>query len=192
MIDRILSMFTTVGHEPHGSILVILFIGFVFGVILQYTRVAEFDKIAGFAMMKDTIVPKMLFFAIGLTSIGLYFMVKMGYAEYHIKPILLGGLIIGGIIFGIGMAIFGKCPGTGPVSIADGRMDVLVGAIGGVLGGLIFTVYYDKFKLIMGKSLGKDSLTTIFTGHESLAIFIFGIGLIVISIIIPLRELDEE
>ena len=192
MLDRILSIFTTVSNEPHGSVWVVLLIGFIFGVIVQYTRVAEFEKIAGFAMLRDTVVPKMLFLAIGIASIGLYFMVEMGYAQYHIKPILLGGLIVGGVIFGIGMAIFGKCPGTGPISVADGRIDVMVGAIGGIFGGLFFTLFYDKFKMIMGESLGKDTLLTIFTGHESLTILLFGVGLIAISILIPLRDMDEE
>lgn len=193
MIDRILGMFTTVGNEPHGSVFIVFLIGLAFGVIVQYSRVDKFEKIAGFAMLKDTVVPKMLFLAIGLASIGLYYLVDAGYASYHIKPIMLGGLIIGGTIFGAAMAIFGKCPGTGPISIAEGRVDVLVGAIGGIFGGLVFTVYFDKFKFIMGESLGKTTLLEIFKGHESLTILVFGIGLVIISIIIPLRqELDEE
>ncbi len=188
MIDRILDMFTTVSNESHGSVAVVFLIGIIFGVIIQYSRVDKFEKIAGFAMLRDTVVPKMLFLAIGLASIGLYFMVQAGYASYHPKPIILGGLIIGGAIFGISMAILGKCPGTGPVSIAEGRIDVLVGAIGGIFGGLVFTVYFDFFKKIMGESLGKTTLLTYFHGHETLTILIFGITLIVISIIIPLRE----
>jgi len=60
-------------------------------------------------MLKDTIVPKMLFLAVGLTSIGLYFMMEAGIAHYHMGPITLLGLIIGGIIFGISMGYyFGK------------------------------------------------------------------------------------
>jgi len=192
MIDRILGMFSTVSAEPHGSIFTVFLIGFVFGVVIQYSRVDKFEKIAGFAMLKDTVVPKMLFLAIGLATIGLYFMIEAGYAHYHVKPIMLGGLIIGGTIFGIAMAIMGKCPGTGPISIAEGRVDVLVGAIGGIFGGLVFTVYYDEFKVIMGESLGNTTLTTIFEGHETLTVFIFGAALILISIAIPLRqELDE-
>ena len=192
MIDRILGMFTTVSHESHGSVAVVFLIGIVFGAIIQYSRVDKFEKIAGFAMLKDTVVPKMLFLSIGLTSIGLYFMVQAGYASYSPKPIILGGLIVGGIIFGISMAILGKCPGTGPVSIAEGRIDVLVGAIGGIFGGLVFTVYFDFFKKIMGESLGKTTLLTYFHGHEALTILIFGVALIIISIVIPLRqELDE-
>jgi len=192
MIDRILNMFTTVSNESHGSLLVVFLIGLVFGGIIQYSRVDKFEKIAGFAMLRDTVVPKMLFLAIGLASIGLYFMVEAGYASYHPKPIILGGLIIGGTIFGISMAILGKCPGTGPVSIAEGRIDVLVGAIGGIFGGLVFTVYFDFFKKIMGESLGKTTLVSYFHGHETLSVLIFGIILIVVSIIIPLRQEFDE
>jgi len=143
MFDRILNMFTTVSNESHGSLFVVFAIGLVFGVLIQYSRVDKFEKIAGFAMLRDTVVPKMLFLAIGLAAVGIYFMVEAGYASYHPKPIILGGLIIGGTIFGVSMAILGKCPGTGPVSIAEGRIDVLVGAIGGIFGGLVFTVYFD-------------------------------------------------
>ena len=193
MIDRILGMFTTVSQEPHGSVWIVFLIGVAFGVIVQYSRVDKFEKIAGFAMLRDTVVPKMLFLAIGISSIALYFMVESGYASFHPKPVMLGGLIIGGIIFGVAMAIFGKCPGTGPISIAEGRIDVMVGAIGGIFGGLVFTVYFDTFKKIIGESLGKPTLVSLFQGHETLVVLIFGIGLILISIMIPLREeLDSE
>ena len=143
-------------------------------------------------MLKDTIVPKMLFLAIGLASIGLFFMIKMGYAHYHVKPIMLGGLIIGGTLFGIAMAILGKCPGTGPISIAEGRIDVLVGAIGGLVGGAVFTMHYDFFKSIMGANIGNITLLDYFKGHEDLTVLIFGIALVIIAIMIPkLEELDE-
>ena len=186
-------MFETVMNQGHGSIALVFLIGVVFGGIIQYTRVDKFEKIAGFAMLKDTIVPKMLFLAVGITSIALYFMIENGYAHYHVKPIILQGLIIGGILFGVSMAILGKCPGTGPVSIAEGRIDILVGAIGGIFGGLIFTLYYDDFfKPLMGESLGKFTLPGIFEGSENLTTLVFGITLIIISIMIPkLEEFDE-
>ncbi len=193
MFERIMTMFTTVADEPHGSVWVVFLIGIFFGGIIQYTRVDKFEKIAGFAMLRDTVVPKMLFLAIGLASIGLYFLIEAGYAHYHIKPILLGGLLIGGTLFGISMAIFGKCPGTGPISVAEGRIDVLVGAIGGILGGLVFTVYYEPFfKPLMGPNLGKLDLAAVFEGHEALTVLIFGAAMVIISIAIPLRQEFDE
>jgi len=191
--DRVFTMVENVINMEHGSVALVFLIGVIFGGIIQYTRVDKFEKIAGFAMLKDTIVPKMLFLTVGLTSIGLYFMIDAGGAHYHIKPIILQGLIIGGILFGISMAILGKCPGTGPVSIAEGRVDVLVGAIGGLLGGLVFTLYYDNFfKPLMGESLGKVILTDYFKGHEDMTAIIFGLIVIAIAILIPKLELFDE
>ncbi len=192
ILENFLNMFHLAAAEGHGSLALIFFIGIIFGAIIQYTRVDKFEKIAGFAMLKDTIVPKMLFLAVGLASIGLYFMIKMGYAHYHVKPIMLGGLIIGGTLFGISMAILGKCPGTGPISIAEGRIDVLVGAIGGLVGGFVFTTNYDFFKALMGESIGKTVLPDLIVGHEDLSVLIFGVVLVIISIVIPkLEEFDE-
>ena len=186
-------MLKTVIDEGHGSLVLVFLIGVIFGGIIQFTRVDKFEKIAGFAMLKDTIVPKMLFLTVGLASIGLYFMIKLGWAHYHIKPLMWQGLIIGGILFGISMAIFGKCPGTGPVSIAEGRVDVLVGAIGGLFGGLVFTIFYDDFfKSLMGESAGKLILPHFFKGDEKLTVLIFGIVVTIIAIIIPKRELFDE
>ncbi len=179
-----------VQKQNHGSIALILFIGFVFGVIIQWSRVDTFDKIAGFAMLKGFKVPKMLFLSIGIASIGLFFMIKMGWAEYHIKPITLGGLILGGIIFAIGMAILGLCPGTGPVAVSEGNIDVLVGLIGGLLAGALFTYLYPDLKVIMGPDYGKLTLTQLIDG--SWFIFLYGIALIAIAFLLPNREIEEE
>lgn len=193
MFERLESMFSTVMAEPHGSLGLIFLIGVIFGGIIQHTRVDKFEKIAGFAMLKDTIVPKMLFLTVGITSIGLYFMVEAGWAHWHIKPVILMGLIIGGTLFGVSMAIFGKCPGTGPVSIAEGRIDVLVGAIGGLFGGLVFTLYYDDFfKPLMGTSMGKLTLPGFFPGHEHIVVLIFGIIVTIVAIAIPKIEFFDE
>jgi len=191
--SRIAQMFENVIHQGHGSLVLVFLIGVIFGGIIQYTRVDKFEKIAGFAMLKDTIVPKMLFLTVGLASIGLYFMIEAGYAHYHVKPIMWSGLIIGGALFGISMAIFGKCPGTGPASIAEGRIDVLVGAIGGLLGGLVFTVYYDDvFKPLMGESAGKLTLPQLFPGHEHIVVLVFGVVVTLIALLIPKIEFFDE
>ena len=190
---RVQHMFAIVGSEGHGNIYMVLFIGFVFGAIIQWARVDKFEKIAGFAMLEDMTVPKLLFFAIGLTSIGLYFMIEMGWAHYHVKPIMLGGLVIGGLLFGWAMAIFGKCPGTGPVSVAEGRLDVLVGAVGGIFGGLFFDWAYPWLKPIIGPDFGKLTLPQLFAGKEHTVVLAYGIALIVVAFLIPnIEYLDPQ
>ncbi len=182
-----------IADKEHGSIALIFLIGIIFGGIIQFTRVDKFEKIAGFAMLKDTIVPKMLFLAVGISVIGLYAMMDAGVANAKIKPLMIQGIVIGGILFGISMAILGKCPGTGPVSIAEGRIDVLVGAIGGIFGGLVFTLYYDDFfKPLMGENLGKLVLSEFFLGYEQLVALVFGLAIIAVAILIPKIELHDE
>jgi len=193
VVTRTQEMYTIVQNEGHGPVWLVFVIGIIFGAIIQYSRMDKFEKIAGFAMGKDTIIPKMLFFTIGVTSILLYVAIKMGYASYHIKPMMIQGLVLGGIIFGIGMAIMGKCPGTGPISISEGRIDVLVGAIGGLFAGYIFTKYYDDiFKPLMGEDLGHTSLVDVTGIYSAEAVFIFGAMLIVIAFAIPKMELFDE
>ena len=193
MIDKIVHMFEVAAGEGHGSLASILLIGFLFGAIIHWTRVDKFEKIAGFAMLEDMTVQKMLFLAIGTASIGLYFLIEAGYAHYHIKPLMLGGVVIGAVLFGIAMAIFGKCPGTGPVSIAEGRIDVLVGAIGGIFAGALFTVAYPYLKTVMGPDFGKITLPSLFEGRETLVILIYGTVLVVIAFLLPDKEyLDPE
>jgi hypothetical protein len=190
---RIVHMFEVVGAEGHGNIAMVLFVGFVFGAIIQWSRVDKFEKIAGFAMLADMTVPKLLFFAIGLASIGLYFMIEMGWAHYHVKPIMLGGIVIGAVLFGIAMAIFGKCPGTGPISVAEGRIDVLVGAIGGIFGGAFFNWAYPWLKKVMGPDYGRLTLPELFPGHEHLVVLLYGLALIAVAFAIPnIEYLDPE
>lgn len=179
-----------VQNQNHGSIFMILFIGIIFGAVIQWSRVDTFDKIAGFAMLKGFKVPKMLFFGIGLASIGLYFMIKMGWAHYHVKPIILGGLILGGTVFAIGMAILGLCPGTGPVAVSEGNLDVLTGLIGGVLAGALFTYLYPYIKPILGPDFGKVTLTELI--NYDWFIFVYGVLLMVIAFILPNKEIEEE
>ena len=178
--------------QNHGSIGLILLIGIIFGVIIQWTRVDTFDKIAGFAMLHGFKVPKMLFFGIGLASIGLYFMIKMGWAHYHVKPIMLGGLILGGIIFAVGMAILGLCPGTGPVAVSEGNIDVAVGLIGGIFAGALFTYLYPYLKPIMGPDYGKLTLTQLVGDNADWFIFVYGLALMIIAFLLPNKEIEEE
>lgn len=192
MIEFIQETINTVSSQEHGSIWIVFLIGLAFGTVIQWSRVDTFEKIAGFSMLKDFTMIKLVLLASGISVIGLYFMVENGYASYSPKPILLTGLIVGGTVFGVGMSVFGKCPGTGTISLAEGRVDVLVGIIGGLFGGAIFTIFFDDIKAFLGENLGKIQLTD-FTGeYTSIFVLIFGILLIAISILIPNREIYYE
>src|SRR4030042_6594387 len=110
--------------------------GILFGWILQRSRVNTCNKIGGFAMLKDFTVLKLLLTAIGVGSVLLFIEIQLGLASLHVKPFNLTGVLLGGIVFGMGMAILGYCPGTLIVSIGEGAVDALVGTLGGLAGGV--------------------------------------------------------
>jgi len=185
MIDRIEHMFAVVANGAHGSVWTVLFIGFVFGAIILYSRLDKFEKMAGFMIFEDTLVPRMAMTTVALSSIGFYFMVQSGYATFDIKPTLLGGLVIGGILFGMGLVILGKCPSAFFVSVSEGRVDALVGVIGGMFGGLVFTIAYPWIEKIMGPDLGKIRVPDFFAEHGLLTVVIFSTVLLIVAFLIP-------
>ncbi len=136
----------------------ILILGFVFGAILQYAKLNRFDTISGMAMLKDFTMAKAILVAIGTGIILISAEVGLGLATYHIKPFILGGIAIGGVVFGIGMAILGYCPGTLAVSLGEGSIDAFFGIIGGLLSGIVYTLLAPTIKGILGPDLGNISL----------------------------------
>ena len=139
----------------------ILVLGFLFGAALQYARLNRYNVISGMATLENFAVAKAIATAIGVGVIIIAIEIGLGLATYHIKPILVGGIAIGGVIFGVGMAILGYCPGTLPVSLGEGSVDALVGIIGGLAGGLLYTVILPSIQGILGPDLGSISLFTL-------------------------------
>ncbi|MFZ3052003.1 MAG: YeeE/YedE thiosulfate transporter family protein [Sulfuricurvum sp.] len=188
MIDSISKMFDTVANGTHGSVWLVLFIGFCFGAIILYSRLDKFEKMAGFMIFEDTMVPRMAMTTVALSGLGFYFLVNAGYATYDIKPTILGGLIIGGILFGIGLVILGKCPSAFFVSVSEGRIDALVGVIGGMVGGAVFTVAYPWIEKIILPNLGKLRLPDLVGGYDFLIVFGLSTILMITAYLIPTIE----
>ena len=191
MIESIQKMFILVENQGHGSVWTVLLIGFVFGAIILYSRLDKFEKMAGFMIFEDTLVPRMAMTTVALSSLGFYYLTQAGYATFDVKPVILGGLIIGGILFGIGLVILGKCPSAFFVSVSEGRVDALVGVIGGMFGGLMFTLTYPWISEFMGPNLGKLRVNDFFTEHSLLIVVIFSSVLLVTAYLIPTLDYKD-
>ena len=145
---------------------VILILGFLFGAILQYSKLNRFNVISGMATLENFAVAKAIAVAIGTGAVIIAIEIGLGFATYHIKPFLLGGIAIGGIVFGSGMAILGYCPGTLPVSLGEGSLDAFIGIIGALVGGFIYTLVVPSVQSVLGPDLGNISLNTLIGQHH--------------------------
>jgi len=141
--------------------IVILILGFLFGVILQYAKLNKFNVISGLALRENFAVSKAIALSIGVGVILLSVEIAFGMASYHVKPFVLGGLLIGGLLFGSGMALLGYCPGTLAISLGEGSIDALIGIVGGLFGGLFYTIVLPYIKPILGPDFGAISLNSI-------------------------------
>ena len=185
MMERVVNMFETVANGTHGSVWLVLFIGFCFGAIILYSRLDKFEKMAGFMIFEDTLVPRMAMTTVALSSVGFYFLVESGYASYSIKPAIMGGLILGGILFGAGLVILGKCPSAFFVSLSEGRVDALVGVLGGMIGGAVFTLAYPWIERIIGPNLGELRLSDLFGGYDLFIVLGLSTLLLVVAYFLP-------
>src|SRR5664279_2388733 len=146
--------------------LLILVLGFMFGATLQYAKLNRYNVISGMATLENLAVAKAIATAIGVGVIIIAIEIGLGMATYHLKPLILGGIAIGGIIFGAGMAILGYCPGTLAVSLGEGSLDALLGITGALFGGFVYTVLLPFTKQILGPDLGSISLFTLIGQHH--------------------------
>ena len=150
---------------------VILFLGFLFGAALQYSNLNRYNVISGMATLENYAVAKAIAVAIGVGAVIIAIEVGLGLASYHVKPFLLGGIAIGGVIFGAGMAILGYCPGTLPVSLGEGSLDALVGIAGGLVAGFIYTFLVPAVQAVIGPDLGTISLYSLLGSHSFIFYF---------------------
>lgn len=120
-----------------------LFIGTVFGFLLQKGGVTSYDVIIGQLLLTDFTVVKIMLTAVLTGMIGVHALRSLGLAELHPKPGSIGASAIGGLIFGLGFGILGYCPGTVAGAVAQGWLDALFGGVLGLLigAGLLAALY---------------------------------------------------
>ena len=137
-----------------------LLTGIIFGFLLQKGRVAKYQVIIGQFLLKDFTVVKIMATAVIVGAIGVYALVAMGAASLHIKPMLLGGVLVGAVLFGIGIIVLGYCPGTSVAACGEGRRDAMVGVLGMLFGAGVFVALFPVLQPVI-KGLGDMGKITV-------------------------------
>ena len=112
-----------------------LLTGIAFGFLLQKGGVTRYDVIMGQLLLTDFTVVKIMLTAMATGMVGIYVMRSLGLARLNPKPGSVGSSVVGGLIFGIGFALLGYCPGTVAGAVGTGALDALAGGIVGMLIG---------------------------------------------------------
>ena len=109
------------GVDSIGLVVGGLLAGVAFGVLLQKGGVTRYATIVGQFLFTDYTVLKIMLTAILTGAVGVYGMLQLGWIDgLLVKPAQLAANAAGGLIFGVGMAGLGYCPGTGVGAAAEG------------------------------------------------------------------------
>ena len=125
--------------------------GIAFGFLLQKGGVAKFEVLLGALLLTDFTVMKIMLSAILVGTIGIFGMHRLGLVKLHVKPTRYAANIIGGLIFGVGFALLGYCPGTGAAALGQGNLDAVAGIAGLLAGSYLYAE--------MSRSLGATLLS---------------------------------
>lgn len=162
-----------------------LLTGIFFGFLLQKGQVAKFQVILGQLLLKDWTVVKIMGTAVAVGTIGVNILVAAGMASLHIQTASIARVVAGGVVFGIGMAIFGLCPGTSVAASGEGHRDAMVGVIGMLCGAGAYVALFPKLQLIFKAfpDFGKVTLPQV-TGTPT-ALWVVGVA-VILGIVVAL------
>jgi uncharacterized membrane protein YedE/YeeE len=150
-----------------------LAIGTAIGAVMQLGGASSYRKILGSLLLKDLHVIKLILMTIAVATVGIYALDLVDMANMSIKPTYVVGIIIAGLIFGVGFAISGYCPGTCVLGSAEGKTDAVFTLLGGLAGAALYAVVYPLMApLISLTNYGEITLPSVFNVSNGLWIAI--------------------
>jgi uncharacterized membrane protein YedE/YeeE len=156
--------------------------GMLFGFLLQKARVLRYDKQLGALRLMDMTIVKFMLSSVLVAMVGVYLLKDLGLVTLSIKPTILGGTVLGGLLFGIGWGLFGYCPGTAVGALGEGRWDALWGILGMLTGAGLFAEAYPLMQItvLTWGDFGAITLPQVLGVNHWLVIFIFVVAGIVL------------
>ena len=146
-----------------------LAIGTAIGAVMQLGGASSYRKILGSLLLKDMTIIKLILMTIAVTTIGIYALDLVDMANMDIKPTYVLGIVIAGLIFGVGFAISGYCPGTCVLASAEGKTDAMFTLLGGLIGAALYAVVYPLLApLINFSNFGQITLATVFNVNNGI------------------------
>lgn len=121
-----------------ASLVVAVLLGVAFGWFLERGGMGNARKLSGQFYFTDLSVLKLMFSAILTAMLGLFWLSWAGLLDLsrvYVPETYVAPQIVGGVVFGVGFATGGLCPGTSCVAAATGRKDgwaLIAGMLAGV------------------------------------------------------------
>ncbi|MGF2943930.1 YeeE/YedE thiosulfate transporter family protein [Mycobacterium sp. Lab-001] len=121
-----------------------LLIGAAFGIPAALWGIGNPETVIRAARLVDRLLIGCFAFVTAVGALMLYGLYALGFAmHFSPKPLYVYGVTLGGLLFGVGVAISGYFPGSEWIALGEGRRDVLYAIPGGLLGAAAWTALYE-------------------------------------------------
>jgi uncharacterized membrane protein YedE/YeeE len=128
-----------------------LLVGFVFGIVLTKSEAVSWYRIYEMFQFQSFHMYGIIMVAIGTGIIGLQIIKRIQLKNIKGQPIVIqdkeSGSFrywIGGILFGLGWALVGSCPGPIFILLGAGFAPMILVLLGALLGTFLYGVLKDK------------------------------------------------
>jgi len=137
----------------------------------------------GMLLLQDFKILKFMLTAITSSMIIFYALGDLGLITLTMKN-LDWGKPVGGLIFGMGMAILGYCPGTIAARIGEGKTESILAVFGTALGIFIYALLIKPIKALLLSSEINGNMSILFgINHWFIVIPIALVFLIIIYLV---------
>lgn len=115
-----------------------LVLGFLFGWSLHKAGLTHYARIVNVYRFRDMTVMRFMLSALLVGAVAIQIGLSLGFAtSAPIPPTSMLANVAGGIVFGVGMASAGYCPGTIVAEAGEGRLDAWIAGLSGLIAGAI-------------------------------------------------------
>ena len=128
-----------------------LLVGFVFGIVLTKSEAVSWYRIYEMFQFQSFHMYGIIMVAIGTGTIGLQLIKSKKIKDIKGQPIVIqdkeSGSFrywIGGLLFGLGWALVGSCPGPIFILLGAGFMPMVLVLLGALIGTFLYGVLKDK------------------------------------------------
>lgn len=158
-----------------------LITGILFGFALHRAGFSRCTLVMRGLALRDFTMLKVMLTAIAIGMVGAAVLAAYfpEHAHLKVKPLYVWGVLVGGLIFGTGMALAGYCPGTALVGLGSGIREGIFAVLGGLAGAFVFILAYPALEPLLIRPLDFGKITL----HEVLGIGNLPVALVIAAIL---------
>jgi uncharacterized membrane protein YedE/YeeE len=165
-----------------------LVLGLLFGWSLHKAGLTHYARIVNVYRFRDMTVMRFMLTALVVGAFGIQAGIDLGFAtSAPIPPTSMLANVVGGVVFGVGMATAGYCPGTIVAEAGEGRLDAWVAGLSGLLvGAIVFGLLQPMIMPTLAPvgALGRVTFASLAGASPWLSLLVFGQVVVLVLMLI--------